>query len=186
MPAKRKSLKTGEITELLHKDHQIVSELFFQFSDTEDADEKEALVKQILSELYLHAKAEEEIVYPVVKLDSEQGSAFADEAQTEHRMFKYLMAELSQMEAGAEQFEAKVTTLSELVNHHVREEEKTMFKMLHESGADLEGLAEQVQKLKDELKSRPLPPMEASLAVGDSENIARPRNMKSRKQGRAS
>ncbi|HIA52789.1 MAG TPA: hemerythrin domain-containing protein [Candidatus Melainabacteria bacterium] len=156
-----------DVTELLHQDHMKVSELFFQFSKSEDEAEKEDLVKQILTELHVHAKVEEEVVYPAVEEDAEEGDELVGEAEVEHKMVKYLMAELSEMTGDDEELDSKVTVLCELVKHHVREEEKEMFKKLRESGADLEELAEQVQSRKEELMAEPLPTMKATLAIGD-------------------
>ncbi len=154
-----------EITELLHQDHLKVSELFFQFSKAEGDSEKEALVKEILTELHVHAKVEEEVVYPVVEDEAEEGEELVGEANVEHKMVKYLMAELSQMSGGDEELDAKVTVLCELVKHHVGEEEKEMFKKLRESGADLEDLATQAQERKEELMAEPLPTMTATLEI---------------------
>lgn len=162
---KAKNTMTQEITELLHQDHQKVRELFFQFSAAEEESEKENLVKQILTELYVHSTIEEEIVYPAVKEEAEEGEELVDEAETEHRVVKFLMAELSEMSADEEQFDAKVTVLCELVNHHIREEEKEMFKKLRESGADLNELSEKVVERKEELQSEPLPQMECTLSI---------------------
>lgn len=156
-----------EITEMLHEDHLKVRDLFFQFKKTEEDDQKEQLVKEILTELYIHSTVEEEIVYPAVEEEAEEGGDLVDEAETEHRVVKYLMAELSEMAADDDQFEAKVLVLCELVDHHIREEEKEMFKKLRESEADLEELAEQVQARKEELKALPLPKMECSLEISE-------------------
>jgi hemerythrin superfamily protein len=128
--------------------------------------EKENLVKQILTELFIHSKVEEEIVYPAVKDKGEDAEDIIDEAENEHRVVKFMMAELSKMSAEDEQFEAKVTVLCELVNHHIKEEEKEMFKKLRESDADLNSLAQEVLTRKDELTAQPLPTMSCSLAMG--------------------
>ena len=161
-----KQPSTLDITELLHEDHQRVRNLFFDFTAAETNSEKEKLVKQILTELFVHAKVEEEIVYPAVEEDAEEGEDLVDEAETEHKMVKYLMAELSEMRASDDKFEAKITVLCELVEHHVREEEKEMFKNLRESDADLEDLAAQVIARKQELMAQPLPKMESTLTIG--------------------
>lgn len=167
--ARAKATATMDVTELLHQDHMKVSELFFQFSKAEGDDEKEDLVKQILTELHVHAKVEEEVVYPTVEEEAEEGEEIVGEANVEHKMIKYLMAELSEMSGGDEELDAKVTVLCELVKHHVREEEKEMFKKLRESGADLEDLAEQAKTRKDELMAEPLPSMIATLEIGEEE-----------------
>lgn len=163
---KAKSSAAADVTSLLHDDHQKVRNLFFDFEKAEDDLEKENLVKQILTELFIHSKVEEEIVYPAVKDKGEDAEDIIDEAENEHRVVKFMMAELSKMSAEDEQFEAKVTVLCELVNHHIKEEEKEMFKKLRESDADLNSLAQEVLTRKDELTAQPLPTMSCSLAMG--------------------
>ncbi len=175
---KAKAKAAMEITELLHQDHMKVSELFFQFSKAEEDSEKEALVQEILTELHVHAKVEEEVVYPVVEEEAEEGKELVGEANVEHKMVKYLMAELSEMAGDDEELDAKVTVLCELVKHHVREEEKEMFKKLRESGADLEELATQAQERKDELMAEPLPSMTASLEIEGEEEEEEAENIK--------
>lgn len=175
---KAKAKAAMEITELLHQDHMKVSELFFQFSKAEEDSEKEALVQEILTELHVHAKVEEEVVYPVVEEEAEEGKELVGEANVEHKTVKYLMAELSEMAGDDEELDAKVTVLCELVKHHVREEEKEMFKKLRESGADLEELATQAQERKDELMAEPLPSMTASLEIEGEEEEEEAENIK--------
>lgn len=154
------------VTELLHQDHQRVRDLFFQFKESEE-DEKEELVDEILTELYIHSTVEEEIVYPAVAKEADEAEDLVDEAETEHRVVKFLMAELSEMASEEDQYEAKVTVLCELVGHHIREEEKEMFKKLRESGADLKELAQKVQERKKALQGEPLPLMSATLLMGE-------------------
>jgi hemerythrin superfamily protein len=160
-------LKQMDITELLHNDHQTVRELFFAFSKAEEDAEKEKLVQQILAELFIHAKVEEEIVYPLLDKEGEEGEDFHGEAENEHRLVKFLMAEISQLDAGSDELKAKITVLCELVEHHVKEEEKDMFKMLRESGNDLEAVAEEVNEMKAQLKRDGLPTMKVTLEIGD-------------------
>lgn len=166
MPAKTKT--AIDVTELLHQDHMKVSELFFQFTKAEEDSQKKKLVKQILTELHIHATLEEEIVYPAVEEEVEDGEEIVGEANVEHKVVKYLMAELSEFDNhNIEELDAKITVLCELVKHHVREEEKEMFKKLRQSGADLNELAEQVAKRKEELMSQQLPSMRATLEIAE-------------------
>ena len=62
------------------------------------------------------------------------------------------MAELATMKPADDHFDSKVTVLCELVNHHVREEEKEMFKKIDEADIDEEELAAEVAARKVELK----------------------------------
>lgn len=170
MPSvKAKNAVKLEITQLLHQDHVKVKELFFQFHEAEDESKKESLCKEILTELFIHSTVEEEVVYPVVQRKAEEGEELVDEAETEHRVVKFLMAELSKMEASDEKFDAKVTVLCELVSHHIAEEEKEMFKKLRDSGANLEKLGQEAQAKKEELMGQDFPAMEALLSIGGEE-----------------
>lgn len=156
--------KETNVIELLHADHQKVRDLFFKFKQADRKPEKNRLVKEILTELHVHATIEEEIVYPVVTKKADAADLI-EEAETEHHVVKFLMAELSDMTASEDKFDAKVLVLCELVDHHVREEEKEMFEKLNESGADLNALGKKVMARKEELMALPLPAMKSSLSI---------------------
>ena len=53
--------------QMLRDDHKKVKDIFKQFEDTDDARQKQQLVKAALHELEIHAKLEEEIFYPAVR-----------------------------------------------------------------------------------------------------------------------
>jgi hypothetical protein len=69
------------------------------------------------------------------------------EAYEEHHVVKLVLAELPRVNPEDERFEAKMTVLSELVMHHVEEEEKEMFKLAQKLGRnELESLGEQMEE----------------------------------------
>jgi hemerythrin superfamily protein len=146
-----------DILQVLHKDHVKVSELFFQFSKSDDEGEKKDLVSQISTELGLHAKAEEEIVYPAVRDGKEEVEDMMDEADTEHHVVKFLIAELENMEPSDSHYDSKVTVLCELVKHHVDEEETEIFEKLKAADLDLNELGKRFLQRKSELAEKPLP-----------------------------
>lgn len=161
--AKPKEPKTAlavdstDVTQILHQDHQHVNELFFQYSGLKDDDKagKNELVRQIIKELTAHAKVEEELVYPAVRdVDSDAGDLI-DEADTEHHVVKFLLSELSEMEAEDDHFDSKVTVLAEIVQHHVHEEEKEIFDALRQSELDLDDLGQGFLTRKAELLKGP-------------------------------
>ena len=145
------------VQDLLHADHRKVGDLFFQFSQSDDETEKEELVETIIKELYIHTTAEEEIVYTKLRAEADDSKDMMDEADTEHHMIKVLMAELSNAKASDDHYDAKVTVLCELVKHHVREEEKEMFKKIKDADIDSEELAQEVMARKEELKNKAVP-----------------------------
>ena len=161
--AKTKGLKAAlavdstNVTQILHMDHQHVNELFFQYSGLEEDDKtgKNELVRQIIKELTAHAKVEEELVYPAIRDVDSDAEDLIDEADTEHHVVKFLLSELSEMEAGDDHFDSKVTVLAELVKHHVQEEEKEIFEALRDSELDLDDLGQGVLLRKAELLKGP-------------------------------
>lgn len=147
----------GDILQVLHSEHMKVDELFFQFAKAEDESEKQSLVEQISLELGLHAKLEEEIVYPEVRDGEEESETMMDEADTEHHVVKFLLAELGNMKPSDDHFDAKVTVLCELVKHHVEEEEEEIFEKLKDADVDLNELAQKYVERRAALSAKPLP-----------------------------
>ena len=73
-------------------------------------------------ELMVHATIEEEIFYPAVKRSVEE--EIHNEAYVEHDGAKVLIAEILAGSADDEFYDAKVKVLSEMIKHHVKEEEQ--------------------------------------------------------------
>jgi len=114
---------------MLTEDHRKVEELFNDFESMKDdgsAEDKASLIRQICTELTLHALLEEEIFYPAVRRAIDDDDLM-DEADVEHTTAKALIIELLTGRPGADQFEAKATVLGEYIKHHVKEEESEMF-----------------------------------------------------------
>jgi hemerythrin superfamily protein len=143
---------------LLTEDHKRVKKLFQDFEKIKEdggtAKDKSALVKQICTELSVHAKVEEEIFYPAVReaIDDED---LMDEAEVEHAGAKDLIAQLQSMKPGDDQYDAKVTVLGEYIDHHVKEEQADMFAQAKKAKVDTVELGEQIAARKEELLADP-------------------------------
>jgi hemerythrin superfamily protein len=118
---------------LLKKDHKEVKALFQEVEALgERANSgRQKLFRQIDLALTAHAEIEEKIFYPQFKARAEDDEETQEalEAYEEHALVKRLIAELEGMAPTDESYRAKLQVLSELVDHHVKEEEKEMFKM---------------------------------------------------------
>jgi len=147
-----------DAVQLLTDDHKKVKKLFKDFERIKDqdgaAEEKSALVQQICMELTIHTKVEEEIFYPVVR-ESMDEEALMDEADVEHAGAKALIQQLEDMKPEDDHYDAKVTVLSEMIKHHVKEEEQPggMFAEARKSDMDLAALGEQMAARKSELEA---------------------------------
>ena len=143
---------------LLTDDHKKVKKLFKDFEKLKEEEgrgkDKAALVKEICTELSVHAKVEEEIFYPAVRelIDDED---LMDEADVEHAGAKDLIAQLQSMSPGDDHYDAKVTVLGEYIDHHVKEEQDDMFAKAKKAKVDTLGLGEEMAKRKEELLANP-------------------------------
>jgi hypothetical protein len=139
---------------LLKADHRTVEDLFEQFEKARSDDRKATLAHQICTELIIHTMIEEEIFYPAFR-DKIEGDLL-DEAYVEHDGAKMLIAEILAGKPGEDFFDAKVTVLSEEIEHHVKEEERPgegMFAQARATGADMDALGELMRARKEELKA---------------------------------
>jgi iron-sulfur cluster repair protein YtfE (RIC family) len=139
---------------LLIDDHELVKSLFEQYEALGDRAlaSKKKLATQICTELTIHATVEEEIFYPAVRAaGAKQQDELVDEATVEHASAKDLIAQIMEMDAGEDLFDAKVKVLSEQIEHHVKEEEGEMFPKARKDGLDLAALGQQMAERKAEL-----------------------------------
>ena len=138
---------------LLKDDHRKVENLFDQFEKAHESSRKEKLAKQICTELMIHAMIEEEIFYPACA-GQIKDEDILDESYVEHDGAKVLIAELTKSSPDDEFFDAKVSVLSEMIKHHVKEEEKRsegLMAQAKQAGLDMEGLGERLMQRKQEL-----------------------------------
>jgi hypothetical protein len=150
MPSRRDA---PDAITLLKEDHRKVEDLFDKFEKARDESRKQALVKQICTELVVHTMIEEEIFYPACK-DKIEDEDLLEESYVEHDGAKVLIAELLQSGPDAGFYDAKVTVLSEMIAHHVKEEEKRsegLFAQARDAGLDVEALGERMASRKQEL-----------------------------------
>jgi len=133
-------------TKLLKKQHREVEALFKRIGKTEEAFERRRLMDEISAKLTMHTKLEEEIFYPAVReVPTKKAEEMVLEAYEEHHVVKLVLAELPRVDPEDERFEAKMTVLKEMVEHHVEEEEDEMFKLADKIDEDeLEALGERL------------------------------------------
>jgi hemerythrin superfamily protein len=120
---------------LLKKQHREVEQIFKQIEKAGDGEERRQLMTALARSLEMHTSLEEEIFYPAVReAPGKKTEAMVNEAFEEHGVVKLVLRELPHVDPGDERFDAKMTVLRELVEHHVEEEEKAMFKLAQKLG----------------------------------------------------
>lgn len=145
--------------ELLINDHEIVKELLGELMSTSNraTKKRKQLLDKIDQELKLHTRIEEEIFYPAFKkAGTKEDAQMYFEAMEEHRAVEELvLPDLENTEVNGDKFGGRAKVLKELLEHHIQEEESEMFPRARElfNKDQLEQLGEQMQAMKDEMKT---------------------------------
>jgi len=142
---------------LLKEDHrEVQAKLTELTASTPRAPKKrERLCAEIAQMLEAHMAIEEELFYPAIARAAEKADdrKMVAEAREEHHAAKVVLQDLRRASAGTLEFGGKAKVLCELIDHHVEEEEGTMFPrvrklcdraMLRELGAAMEARKEEI------------------------------------------
>jgi hypothetical protein len=137
---------------LLKDDHREVEDWFEDFEETNSGSKKQRLANQICLALRVHTQIEEEIFYPACR-EAGLEEDLMDEADVEHDGAKKLIAEIEAGKPGDDHWDAKVKVLSEMIKHHVKEEEQRdgMFAKAKKADLDLKELGAELKARKNEL-----------------------------------
>jgi hemerythrin superfamily protein len=155
-------MKQQDAIALLKADHKAVKALFKEADELSDraTTQMKKLGDQICRELTVHTEIEEQIFYPAVKERSQRGHKeereLVLESYEEHALAKKVIGELQSLEASDETYRAKFKVLHELIDEHVKEEERQLFPAVRElmSEDNLVELGEQIQQMKEQLQQR--------------------------------
>jgi hemerythrin superfamily protein len=139
------------LTNLLKAQHRKVEALFEKIeggkSDPED------LVTELADDLAAHMKIEQDLFYPRVR---ELDQDLVLESFEEHSLAEVALKRLLATSPDDETFEARVTVLKELIEHHVEEEEKTLFPKVEKKldSTESEELANEMRAAFDDAVAR--------------------------------
>ncbi|HEX3465142.1 MAG TPA: hemerythrin domain-containing protein [Candidatus Elarobacter sp.] len=143
--------------DLLRSDHREVDALFkVALGEETPAAERRSTIAKIVQALTVHAEMEEKLFYPALrKRGGKEERDSVLEAAEEHGMVKDMIAKIEQSRGRDETRDAKVKVLKELVQHHVKEEESTIFDEARKTLGDdrLRQLGEEMQRFKERAQS---------------------------------
>jgi hypothetical protein len=176
--AKQKSAKSGDkkskgdVISLFSAEHRKIKKLFREFENLSDINEdpkdqernskKAKIVTQLCTELIIHAQAEEALFYPAVREaiaghEDIKEEELMDEIAIEQAGVRAYLGQLVRMSPSDSYYDARVRVLRKYTQQHARELKGKVFPMIKKTGLDIQGLGEQISKLKDELKARKSP-----------------------------
>ena len=117
----------------LKAEHDEVRALFAQMEDTTDRalKKRSELLEKIKQGLLPHAKWEEIVFYPAFKERADRdGLKTHAEAVQEHKAVEQtVIPDVEAAPVGTPEFAGRVKVFGEMIEHHAKEEESTMFKM---------------------------------------------------------
>jgi hemerythrin-like domain-containing protein len=152
MATRRNDPQPEDAIAMLKEDHRRVRDLFQEYEAATDPRTKRELAEEACTELETHAQLEEQIFYPAVNDETENGQELVQEAIQEHQTVKDLIAVLREMGPDNHEFDAKFHELIRHVEHHVEEEENEMFPLAEEElEEDMQDLRNEMQELKQEI-----------------------------------
>ena len=128
-----------DIRSLLHDDHDKLKELVKLLASDEPTKKRTAAFEQLKPFLTAHARAEEQAVYNalIAVRGSKDSRAAANEGFVEHSLVDVLLERLGKTElAGTDAWKAHAKVLKEMLEHHIKEEERGVFEELGEHFSD--------------------------------------------------
>jgi hemerythrin-like domain-containing protein len=123
-----------DILDTLEEEHDEVRELLQQLTKSESAAEQRTLVNRIKLALVPHTKAEEITVYDrVAALKAEKAKIDGAEGYTEHALASATLMQLVKLSPNTPEFKANAKVLKELVDQHVKEEERNIWSQVRDN-----------------------------------------------------
>ena len=143
-----------DATRLLKTQHKEVKDLFKKYKEGENIERKRKLCAEIADNLAAHAEIEEKIFYPAAYVGDMK--KLLKEAVEEHLAAKRTIADLLEMNAEDENFDAKMKVLQDQIDHHIEEEEGQLFKKVRATldKRELDSLGTEMERMFKELLQR--------------------------------
>ena len=140
-------------TELLKSQHRQIESLFKRIEKAKQDEEKQQLFQELAGNLVAHDAIEREIFYPACE-EAMGMNDLLGEALVEHGVVEFSLYQSDQAQ-GEDDFEFKCTVLQEVVDHHVKEEEKEFFPKVEKAlGKDrLEELGSEMEERFEDAKA---------------------------------
>lgn len=142
------------ILKTLQSEHDALRDLFAEINETTDRAKKgrAQLLESIEEHLLPHAKWEETVFYPAFaeRADRDGLKAHAEALLEHHAVEDVVIPEVHAANPETPEFAGRVKVFGELIDHHAKEEESTMFKLARKlfSAEELASFDEQYEEWK--------------------------------------
>jgi len=132
-----------DLIQLVHESNSRAAELFFQYCQSEEVDEKQELFDQIKSGLKVHTQLVEELYYPLLpetakEDEKEEAQELVFEAEASNYVASMILDVLETMKPSDDYFDGKMAVLHKLCREQVKREEKDMFEKLKAAETEID------------------------------------------------
>jgi hemerythrin-like domain-containing protein len=125
-----------DILKTLKDEHDTLRSMFEEMKGTTDRARKTRteLLDRIEASLLPHAKWEEQVFYPAFKerADRDGLQTHAEALAEHHAVENSVIPEVHAADVETPEFAGRAKVFGEFIDHHAKEEEKTMFRMVRE------------------------------------------------------
>ncbi|WP_448190596.1 hemerythrin domain-containing protein [Azospirillum sp. sgz301742] len=137
------------IAQMIQTSPAKANELFGKLADTSEGAVKtrEKLFAELKEELELHARLEEQHLFPVLRKHRETKDLVTD-AVNDNKQTRALLAELERLPKDSDDFPRKLTELRKVFQQHVRDERKELLPVVRKALSD-----EEAQAVADKLEA---------------------------------
>jgi len=151
-PRRNDDTHPADAIAMLKADHQRIRYLAAHYEATTNPEAQWTIAEDVLGELEVHAQLEEQIFYPAVADQSDEGERLAQGSLEEHQILRHLIQELRDMGPQIRGFDAKFKDLIHNVEDHVADEEAELFPFVEVTlQDDLGALMEAIRALKAQI-----------------------------------
>lgn len=143
-----------DIMDIIFMDHQKAKTLISEIKGTNNPQRIQEFFGQLYKDVIVHAKAEEEIVYPQVR--SFYGEDDTQELYDEQAELETILNEMKELDPTSSEFKSKLKQVKDMIGDHTRQEESTMFASIRKnlSPEQREQMATQFKEVKKKLQSQ--------------------------------
>jgi hypothetical protein len=135
----RRADEPTDILDKLKQEHEEVDSLLQHLVEEENGTKRKSLVKKIKAALVPHVRAEQKVVYDaIIALRNKDAKVDGNEGYLEHQLAEKVLQTLEKVGAATPEFTAAAKVLKELVQHHVKEEERNVWRDVRDNFSDEE------------------------------------------------
>jgi len=120
----------AEVVAFLSAQHNVIEDMFDEVLHASDPQAREKPFVKLRQLLAVHETAEEMVVHPRVRRETEAGDAIVDARLKEEHEAKELLSQIDKLDISSQQFIDELTKLREAVLGHAQHEESEEFPVL--------------------------------------------------------